>query len=71
MFFKLKTKYLKISKQTGEIVAIKRMKRKFQTWEECINLREIKSLRKIEHPNIIKMKEVIKEKDELYLVFEY
>ncbi len=71
MYFKHKTKYLKISKQTGEIVAIKRMKRKFQTWEECINLREIKSLRKIEHPNIIKMKEVIKEKDELYLVFEY
>tara|TARA_B110000503_G_C6972559_1_gene339800 strand:- start:148 stop:333 length:186 start_codon:yes stop_codon:yes gene_type:complete len=52
-------------------VAIKRMKRKFQSWDECINLREIKSLRKIEHPNIIKMKEVIKDKDELYLVFEF
>ena len=47
------------------------MKRKFQSWDECINLREIKSLRKIEHPNIIKMKEVIKDKDELYLVFEF
>ena len=47
------------------------MKKKFQSWDECINLREIKSLRKLEHPNIIKMKEGIKEKDELYLVFEY
>jgi hypothetical protein len=47
------------------------MKRKFQTWDECINLREIKSLRKIEHTHVIKMKEVIKEKDELFLVFEF
>jgi len=58
-------------KETGEIVAIKRMKRKFQNWDECINLREIKCLRKIEHPHIIKMKEVIKDKDELNLVFEF
>lgn len=34
-------------------------------------LREIKSLRKLNHPNIIKLKEVIKVNDELYLVFEY
>ena len=34
-------------------------------------LREIKSLRKLNHPTIIKLKEVIKVKEELYLVFEY
>lgn len=57
--------------KNGEIVAIKKMKRKFYQWEECMSLREIKSLRKLNHPTIIKLKEVIKVNDELYLVFEY
>ena len=45
---------------TNEIVAIKKMKKKFSNWDECVNLREIKSLRKMNHPNIIKLKEVFK-----------
>lgn len=57
--------------KTGEIVAIKKMKKKFYTWEECMSLREIKSLRKLNHQNIIKLKEVIKVNDELYFVFEF
>lgn len=57
--------------KTGEVVAIKKMKDKFVQWEECMSLREIKSLRKLNHPNILKLKEVIKVKDELCLVFEY
>ncbi|XP_058085551.1 cyclin-dependent kinase F-4 isoform X2 [Magnolia sinica] len=60
-----------INKQTGEVVAIKRMKRKYYSWEECMNLREVKSLRKMNHPNIVKLKEVIRENDVLYFVFEY
>ncbi|KAJ1549282.1 hypothetical protein HK405_006372, partial [Cladochytrium tenue] len=28
--------------QTGEMVAIKRMKKKYRTWEECTQLREVK-----------------------------
>ena len=36
-----------------------------------MSLREIKSLRKLNHQNIVKLKEVIKVNDELYLVFEY
>ena len=100
-------------------VAIKCMKRKFKTWEECIQLREVKvqtrkpwgpsasysvapssesdpyqrpqpdpttpvlhvaaadpsltlqSLKKLNHPNIVKLKEVIRENDELFLVFEH
>ncbi len=31
-----------MNNDTNEIVAIKRMKRKFYSWEECMNLRELK-----------------------------
>ncbi|KAH9623399.1 hypothetical protein KSS87_000212 [Heliosperma pusillum] len=60
-----------INKQTGEVVAIKKMKRKYYSWEECINLREVKSLKKMNHPNIVKLKEIIREHDILHFVFEY
>jgi serine/threonine protein kinase len=33
-------------KNTGEMVAIKRMKKKYYSWEECMSLREIKVLLK-------------------------
>ncbi|KAL8182518.1 UNVERIFIED_CONTAM: hypothetical protein K2H54_057655 [Gekko kuhli] len=59
------------SNETGELVAIKRMKRKFYSWDECMNLREVKSLKKLNHANVIKLKEVIRENDHLYFVFEY
>ncbi len=29
-----------VNKQTREVVAIKKMKRKFYSWEECLALRE-------------------------------
>ncbi|KAJ3690902.1 hypothetical protein LUZ61_020066 [Rhynchospora tenuis] len=60
-----------VNKQSGEIVAIKKMKKKYYSWEECINLREVKSLRRMSHPNIVKLKEVIRENDILFFVFEY
>ncbi|KAL3998856.1 Protein kinase domain family protein [Acanthocheilonema viteae] len=56
---------------TGDKVAIKRMKRKFYSWSEAMALREVKSLKKMNHPNIIKLREVIREHDNLYFVFEY
>ncbi|CAL9687973.1 unnamed protein product [Knipowitschia caucasica] len=59
------------SLETGELVAIKKMKRKFYSWEECMNLREVKSLKKLNHANVIKLKEVIRENDHLYFIFEY
>uniref|UniRef100_A0A8C1KV58 non-specific serine/threonine protein kinase n=1 Tax=Cyprinus carpio TaxID=7962 RepID=A0A8C1KV58_CYPCA len=59
------------SNESGELVAIKRMKRKFYSWEECMNLREVKSLKKLNHANVVKLKEVIRENDHLYFVFEY
>ncbi|KAL2659102.1 hypothetical protein AAZX31_03G077900 [Glycine max] len=43
--------------RTYEIVAVKRLKRKFCFWEEYTNLREVMILRKMNHPNIIKLKE--------------
>ena len=52
-------------------VAIKRMKRKYYSWEEAMNLREVKSLKKLSHNNVVKLKEVIRENDTLYFVFEY
>jgi serine/threonine protein kinase len=36
-----------------------------------MSLREIKALRKLNHPNIVKLKEVIRVNNDLYLVFEY
>ncbi|ORY47297.1 Pkinase-domain-containing protein [Rhizoclosmatium globosum] len=62
------------NKLTQEIVAIKKMKKKFKTWEECTQLREVKSLAKLsKHINIIKLKEVIRDAktDELSFVFEF
>lgn len=59
------------NKQSNEEVAIKKMKKKFYSWEECMALREIKSLRKLNHPNIVKLKEVIRVNDDLYFVFEF
>ena len=47
------------------------MKKKFYSWEECMALREIKSLRKLNHKNIVKLKEVIRANDDLFFVFEF
>ncbi|DBA88406.1 TPA: hypothetical protein ACH3X2_004898 [Trebouxia sp. C0005] len=60
-----------VNMQTKDPVAIKKMKRKFFSWEECMSLREVKSLRKLNHPCVVKLKEVIRENDELFFVFEY
>ena len=52
-------------------MAIKKMKQKFKSWDECMSLREIKALRKLNHHNIIKLKEVLRVVDDLFLVFEF
>lgn len=47
-------------KQTNDIVAIKIFhshgSRKFSTWEDVINLREVKALQHLHHKNIVKLK---------------
>ena len=59
------------NKMNGEIVAIKKMKQTFASWDEAMSLREVKSLRKLSHPNIVKLKEVIRQKDNLFFVFDF
>ncbi|KAD3068477.1 hypothetical protein R6Q59_017507 [Mikania micrantha] len=65
------TVYKAINLGTSETVAVKKMKRKYYVWEECMNLREVKVLRKLNHPNIIKLKEIVRENNELFFIFEY
>ena len=59
------------NKETGEVVAIKRLKKKYGTWEECLQLAEVKALRKMQHPNVVQLKEVVRVVNEAYFVFEY
>ena len=66
------TVYEATNKLTKEVVAIKKMKRKFPSWDEAMALREIKALRKLSNRNVIKLKEVLRQPNgELYLVFDY
>jgi len=65
------TVYKAIKKRTGELFAIKKMKRSFTSWEECMELREVRILRKLIHPNIVRLKEVLKVEDNLYFIFEF
>lgn len=63
--------YMATNIETREKVAIKAMKRKYHSWDEVMDLREVKSLKKLHHPNVVKLKEVIRENSRLYFVFEY
>ena len=69
-------------KSTGEIVAIKTLKKKYKKLEDCLELGECKSLQKLLDEsisdqkgfnNIIKLKQIIfvKKTGLLNLVFEY
>lgn len=60
-----------VHKTTGEVVAIKQMKKKVRSWNECISMREVRVLLNISHPNIVRMLEVIKEENYLALIFEF
>ena len=67
-------------KSTNTLVAIKVLKKKYSKFEDCLDLRECKSLQKLNHipnekgiENIIKLKQIIfiKESGTLNLIFEY
>lgn len=66
------TVYKARENKKGTLVAIKHMKQKYKSWSECVTLKEVKSLIKMkEHPNIVKLMEVVRQKEDLYFVFEY
>lgn len=44
-----------LNTRTNELVAIKRMKKKFFNWESCAMLKEIKALINLNHPNIVRL----------------
>lgn len=50
------------NKTTGEIVAVKHIKRNFRSWNECLQLRELQSLKKLKNANIVTLKELVQEK---------
>lgn len=63
-----------IIKYSGEVIAIKVLKDRNASGKsihECLNLREVKALFRLRHPNIIKLKELVREDDYLCMVFEY
>ena len=64
--------YEGLNKETKEKVAIKKLKQKYKSLEECKNKIEIKVLEKLNHENIIQLKEVIREYNgEVSYIFEY
>lgn len=57
-------------KENHQYVAIKKMKQRYSNFEECLQEKEVKSLRKIKHENVERLLQVFRENDHLYLVFE-
>lgn len=58
-------------KSSDNLVAIKKMKRCYYNWNDCMKLREVQALKNLNHKNIVLLTEVIRENDHLYLVFEH
>ncbi|KAA6371832.1 MAG: putative Serine/threonine-protein kinase MAK, partial [Streblomastix strix] len=56
--------------ETGELVAVKKIKQKFTSWDECVNLREVKALKKLSHLNIVQLIELVRQGQDLYFIFE-
>ena len=63
--------YEGINKETNEKVAIKILKNKMSSWEECILQNEVRFLNKLKNENIVKLHEVIREQNnEVSYIFE-
>lgn len=60
------------NKKTGEIVALKKIR--MESEEEGVpstTIREISLLKELDHPNIVKLTDVLMQEQKLYLVFEF
>ena len=60
------------NKETNQKVAIKKLKQKYRTIEEAISKIEVKVLQKLNNENIVQLKEVIKDRNDVVsYIFEY
>ncbi|KAK9095207.1 hypothetical protein Scep_026676 [Stephania cephalantha] len=60
-----------VDKHSSDKVAIKELKEfNGSSWKDILNLREVKALRGLDHPNIVKLEQLIMENNKLYLVME-
>lgn len=57
--------------KTKEKVAIKKMKQDYQSWKDCLHLRELMSLKVLRHANIVRLKEMVLENKKLHFIFEF
>jgi|TARA_B110000285_G_C15115833_1_gene614000 male germ cell-associated kinase len=63
-----------VNTQTQELVAIKKMKGQYASWDACIKMPEVQALKKLNSsPYLIKIKEMVhnKKENEVNIVFEY
>jgi protein kinase len=60
-----------LNMETGQLVAIKKMKKEYPNWNECVGLGEVKVLTRLHHPNIVQLIELVKKGTQLHFVFEY
>ena len=60
-----------INTKTNEYVAIKKMKKKYTDWDECLSLKEVQALLTLKHSNIVTLNELILQKNELNMIFEF
>jgi len=64
--------YEGIDKETNKKVAIKKLKNKFASWEECFLQNEVRFLHDLKNENIVKLIEVIREQNsDVSYIFEY
>jgi protein kinase len=63
--------YKGINTKTNEYVAIKKMKKKYTDWDECLSLKEVQTLLTLKHSNIVTLNELILQKNELNMIFEF
>ena len=50
-----------VEKGSGSFVAVKRLAETFETFSSAVNLREVQCLMLLDHPNIVRLLQVIRE----------
>ena len=66
------TVYKGVNTETNEKVAIKKLKSKIKSINECMDMNEVKIVKKCNHENIIKLYEIIHEQNnDVSYIFEY